>query len=71
MKAKTKARVQSALYRALRTFLQAFLASLTVSAVGLYSAAAWQSAVGAGVAAVLALVQRWLDTTNVPTLPPG
>jgi hypothetical protein len=25
----------------------------------------------AGLAAVLALVQRWLDTTEVPTIPAG
>lgn len=70
-KARAKARIQSALWRALRTFSQAFIASLTLAGAGLYSMAAYKSATLAGVAAVLALVQRWLDATEVPTLPPG
>jgi hypothetical protein len=69
--ARTKARYQSAAFRALRTFTQAFIASLTLAGIGLYSLAAYKSAALAGLAAVFALVQRWLDATDVPTIPPG
>lgn len=77
-KARFRARVKSALYRAARTFTQAFIATVgvalalpadTVKADTLEKATV--AGAIAGGAAVLALVQRWLDTTSVPTIPPG
>ena len=63
--------VQSAILRALRTFLQAFLAVVTAGPLLDLDVPTLKAAAVAGVAAVLALVQRWLDTTEVPTIPAG
>lgn len=71
MKAKTKARVQSALWRAARTFLQTAIAVLIASGTGFVDVSTLKAAALAGGAAVLALIQRALDTTDLPTLPPG
>jgi hypothetical protein len=75
---RTRERVKSALYRAARTFTQGFLSTFTLSQIVTPGGAhldtlekvAVAGAIGGG-AAVLALVQRWLDATNLPTLPPG
>lgn len=63
--------VQSAILRALRTFLQSFLAVVTAAPLLDLSIPTVKAGAVAGMAAVLALVQRWLDTTEVPTIPPG
>lgn len=63
--------VQSAILRALRTFTQSFLAVVTAGPLLDLDVPTLKAAAVAGVAAVLALVQRWLDTTEVPTIPPG
>jgi hypothetical protein len=78
-KARLRARITSALLRATRTFIQAFLATFTLSVVapgGVIDVSTVEkvgaSAVVAGLAAVFALVQRWLDTVDaIPTIPPG
>lgn len=64
-------KVRSAAARAARTFLQAFLAVVTAGPLLDLGVSTLKAAAVAGVAAVLALVQRWLDDTSVPTLPPG
>lgn len=64
-------KVRSALYRALRTFLQAFLGTYATLPQLDVHVAALKLAAAAGVAAVVALVMRWLDDTGVPTIPPG
>lgn len=78
-RARRRARVKSALYRAGRTFLQGFLSAFSLSQLATPGGAhldtleklAIAGAIGGG-AAVLALVQRWLDTVDaVPTIPPG
>lgn len=69
MKAKTKKRVRSAAYRALRTFLQSFLAIVTAGPLLDVDVSTLKVAALSGVAAVLALLQRWLDSTGVPTIP--
>lgn len=63
--------VQSAVLRALRTFIQSFLAVVTAGPLLDLDVPTLKAAAVAGVAAVLALVQRWLDTTEVPTIPAG
>lgn len=63
--------VQSAILRATRTFLQAFLAVVTAAPLLDVDVPTVKAGAMAGVAAVLALVQRWLDTTEVPTIPAG
>lgn len=63
--------VQSAILRALRTFTQAFLAQVSIAPLLNLDVPTLKAAAVAGLAAVLALVQRWLDTTEVPTIPPG
>jgi hypothetical protein len=75
-KARWRARIKSALYRAARTFTQAFVSTFSIALVtpavkaDTLEKAAIAGAVAGG-AAVLALVQRWLDMTSVPTIPPG
>ena len=63
--------VQSAVVRAMRTFTQAFLAVVTAGPLLDLDVPTLKAGAVAGVAAVLALVQRWLDTTEVPTIPAG
>jgi len=64
--------VRSAGLRALRTFLQAFLAVVTAGPVlHLGSIPTYKAGLTAGVAAVLALAQRFLDPTPVPSIPKG
>lgn len=63
--------IQSAILRALRTFTQAFLAVVTAAPLLDVDVPTVKAGAMAGVAAVLALVQRWLDTTEVPTIPAG
>lgn len=64
-------RLHSALLRAARTFAQAFLATLTAAPVLNLEVPTLKAAALAGAAAVLAMVQRWLDDTRVPTIPAG
>jgi hypothetical protein len=63
--------VQSAVLRATRTFLQAFLAVVTGAPLLDLNVPTVKAGAMAGLAAVLALVQRWLDTTDVPSIPAG
>lgn len=63
--------IQSALLRALRTFLQSFLAVVTAGPLLDLNVPTVKAAGAAGLAAVLALVMRWLDMTPVPTIPAG
>lgn len=63
--------VRSGLLRALRTFLQSFLAVVTAGPLLDLDVPTFKAAGAAGLAAVLALVMRWLDTTPVPTIPAG
>lgn len=63
--------VKSAVLRAARTFAQAFLAMVTAGPLLELDVSTLKAAAVAGLAAVLALVQRWLDTTHVPTIPAG
>lgn len=78
-RARRRARIKSALYRAVRTFVQGFLSTFTLAQLSTPGGAHFDTleqlaiagAIGGG-AAVLALVQRWLDTVDaVPTIPPG
>ena len=71
VKAHLPALLVSGLLRAARTFLQAFLAVLTAAPVLDVSVPTLKAAAMAGVASVLALAQRFLDDTSVPTIPPG
>jgi hypothetical protein len=64
-------KIQSALMRAARTFTQSFLAVLTAGPVLNLNIPTVKAGGAAGLAAVLALVQRWLDDTPVPTIPIG
>ncbi len=64
-------RWRSGAWRALRTFLQAFLASVLAGPLQLANIGTLRAAGLAGVAAVLALVMRWLDGTDFPTPPAG
>lgn len=61
----------SGAWRALRTFLQAFLATILAGPLRLIDASALRSAAIAGIAALLALIMRWLDDTEFRSLPPG
>lgn len=63
--------LRSALLRATRTFLQSFLAIVTAGPLLELDVPTVKAAAAAGLAAVLALVQRWLDSTDLPTIPPG
>ncbi len=63
--------LRSAALRAARTFLQAFLAVVTAAPLLDVDVPTVKAGAMAGLAAVLALAQRWLDTTDVPTIPPG
>ncbi len=63
--------VQSACLRALRTFLQSFLAVVTAGPLLDLNVPTFKAAGAAGLAAVLALAMRWLDTTPLPTIPAG
>jgi len=62
---------RSAGLRATRTFLQAFLAVITAGPVLHLGIPTYKAGLTAGVAAVLALAQRLLDDTAVPTIPRG
>lgn len=64
-------KVRSALMRAARTFTQSSLAVLTAGPVLNLNIPTLKAGGAAGLAAVLALVQRWLDDTPVPTIPTG
>ncbi len=64
-------KVRSALLRAARTFTQSFIAVLTASPVLDLNIPTLKAAAAAGLAAVLSLVQRWLDDTPVWTIPTG
>ncbi len=66
-----RATLHSAGLRAARTFTQAFIAVLTASPVLHLNVSVVKTAATAGFAAVLTLAQRWLDDTNVPTIPAG
>lgn len=63
--------LRSGLLRAARTFLQSFLAVVSSAPLLDLNVPTLKAAAAAGVAAVLALVMRWLDTTDVPTIPAG
>jgi hypothetical protein len=63
--------LRSAGVRALRTFLQAFLAVITAGPVLNLGIPTYKAGLTAGLAAVLALAQRLLDDTTVPTIPKG
>lgn len=63
--------IRSGAYRALRTFLQAAIAQVTLAPLINVDLPTLKVAAFAGGAAVLALVQRWLDDTPLPNLPPG
>lgn len=71
MKRKTKTLLRSAALRALRTALQSFLAVVTAAPVLDLSVPTLKAAGVAALAAVIAVVQRLLDDTAVPTIPPG
>lgn len=71
MKVKTKKKIKSALYRAARTFVQAFVAFTTAAPVLDLNVSTLKAAAAAGFAAVVSLIQRALDDTNVPTIPAG
>ncbi len=62
---------RSAGLRAARTFLQAFLAVITAGPVLHLGIPTYKAGLTAGLAAVLALAQRLLDDTAVPTIPRG
>ena len=62
---------RSAGFRAARTFSQAFLGTVLAGTTFHFGIEPLKSAGVAGFAAVLTLVQRWLDTTPVPTIPAG
>lgn len=63
--------MRSAFLRAARTFLQSFLAVVTAGPLLDLDVPTVKAGAVAGLAAVLALAQRWLDTTEVPTIPAG
>ena len=67
----TSDRWRSAAWRAVRTFLQAFLATVIAGPLQLVNVGTLRAAALAGLAAVLALLMRWLDGTEFPTPPPG
>jgi hypothetical protein len=63
--------LRSGLLRAARTFTQSFLAVITAAPLLSLDVPTVKAGAVAGIAAVLALAQRWLDDTAVPTIPPG
>lgn len=63
--------LRSGFLRAGRTALQAFLGVFYGLPLVDVNVATWKAAFAAALAAVLALVMRWLDETPVPTIPPG
>lgn len=63
--------LRSGLLRAARTFLQSFLAVVSAAPLMDLDVPTFKAAGAAGIAAVLALVMRWLDATDVPTIPAG
>jgi hypothetical protein len=63
--------LRSAGVRALRTFFQAFLAVITAGPVLSLGIPTYKAGLTAGVAAVLALANRLLDPTPIPTIPKG
>lgn len=67
----TKWKIKSACLRAARTFLQSFVAVLIASGADYVDVSTLKAAGVAGGAAVLALVQRWLDDVGVSPIPPG
>lgn len=71
MRRKTEALIRSALLRATRTFLQSFLAIVTAAPVLELDISTVKAAAAAGLAAVLALAQRALDDSSIPTIPAG
>jgi hypothetical protein len=71
LKARTKAVIRSGVLRAARTFVQSFIAIISASPLLDLKVSTVKAAAAAGLAAVLALVQRALDDAGVPTIPPG
>lgn len=65
------AKVRSAAARAARTFLQAFIAQVTLAPLLDANIGTMKAAGIAGGGAVLALIQRSLDQAGVKTIPPG
>lgn len=63
--------LKSAALRAARTFLSTFLATITAGPLLDVHVATIKFAAIAGASAVLAVAQRYLDDTAVPTIPPG
>lgn len=63
--------LRSGLLRAARTFLQSFLAVVTASPLLDLDVSIIKAGAVAGLASLLALLQRWLDDTALPTIPPG
>lgn len=63
--------VRSGLLKASRTFLQTFFAVITGAPLLNLNVSAVKAAAVAGLGAVFALVQRALDETPLPTIPPG
>ena len=61
--------VRSILVRAVRTFLQTFLAVLLAAPALDLSGPGLKAAAVAGLASVLSMAQRLLDETAVPSLP--
>lgn len=66
-----KPAVHSAAARAARTFLQAFIAQVTLAPLLNADIGTLKAAGIAGGGAVLALIQRSLDQAGVKTIPPG
>lgn len=71
MKRRTRALIRSGLLRASRTWLQSFLAVVTAAPALNLDVPTVKAAAVAGLGAVLALGQRLLDETSVPSIPPG
>ena len=57
--------------KAVRTYLQAFLGTFYGLPLFDVNVATWKAAAAAGIAALIALVMRWLDETPIPTIPAG
>ncbi len=64
-------KLRSGLTRAARTFLQAALAQIALAPLVDVNLPTLKVAAFAGGAAVLSLVQRWLDGTPIGIIPPG
>lgn len=71
MTSNTKARAQSAWWRAFRTFLVTFIGFLLLHFTDIWTVAVWKAAATAGFFAFLTVVLRLLDYTSVPTPPSG